>query len=89
MGIVGILGTLILVLLGSAAIALFANPDYLKRVLKALKWSVPGVEEEQTSVRVVLFVVAFLCYVAAVGILPTLFLTAVFFGFRFLVPTRR
>ena len=83
-----LLGTLILVLLGSAAIALFANPDFLTRLVKALKWSIPGVSAEQTSVRVVLFVVAFLCYVAAVGIWPTLFLTAIFFGYRFLAPRR-
>ena len=84
-----ILGTLVLVLLGSAAIALFANPDFLKRLLKALKWSLPNAPEEQTAIRVVLFVVAFLCYVAAVGIWPTLFLTAVFFGYRFLASYRR
>lgn len=85
----GILGTLLLALVGGACVALFLAPDFLMRLLKALRWSAPNSPGEQRAVLAVLGIVGFLCFVGAIGFLPTALLTVVFFVVRFLASPRR
>lgn len=81
-------GTLLLLLAGAAFTALYLSPDYLQRLLKLLKWSMPNIENEQRPVQVLLFVLAFACFTAAIGFAATALAAFAYFAWRFLKPSR-
>lgn len=83
------LGTLLLALIGGVCVALFLAPDFLMRLFKALRWPVPNRPSEQRGVLAVLGIVGFLCFTAAIGLVPTALLTVGFLTLRFVVSRRR